>query len=374
MKRIGVNHLFSRIFETIAACMKPIIPLLMAAGFIKLLNILLGYTPLFTVYPQTEIILAAVSDATFYFLPILVAYSSACHFKVNPLFAMVSAAVLLLPDLIELLISQEKIQFLFLPVYKASYAYSVLPAMLLVYLMSKLTGLLEKISSKTFQSFFMPLVTVLLTSMIGILFVGPLCTIAGNGISTFIFTLQDLNPVLSWAVFAALAPFLTITGTSWIFTAIVLESLGNTGQDIGYLVSFFVCTMAIAGVALGAFITEPDSPDRPTYLSAALVALFSGVSEPTLYGICIPKKSLLAVTVTASFLGGIYQGIFTPCGTVYSFPSVSTVLMFYQEGNPANLFHAVVAAAIGFIAALSITIAVKYVPKLFVRKQSAVSS
>ena len=132
--------------------------------------------------------------------------------------------------------------------------------------------------------------------------------------------------------------------------------------------------MAIAGVALGAFITEPDSPDRPTYLSAALVALFSGVSEPTLYGICIPKKSLLAVTVTASFLGGIYQGIFTPCGTVYSFPSVSTVLMFYQEGNPANLFHAVVAAAIGFIAALSITIAVKYVPKLFVRKQSAVSS
>ena len=361
MKRSLKNNPFSRLFDTISSCMNPVIPVLMAAGILKLLIILIGYTGLFTLSPQTEDVLSAVSNAAFYFLPVFTAYSSACHFRVNPHFAMACAAVLLLPDFIELLSTQEKIRFLFLPVYKASYAFSVLPAILLVYVLSKLTGSLEKVSNKTFRTFFLPVITITFTSIIGILFVGPLCTIIGNGISAFIFELQEINPVLSWAVFSALSPFLTMTGTSWIFTAIVLESLGNTGMEIGYMVSSFICVTAIAGVALGAYFNEPGSPERHAYLSAGLVALFAGITEPALYGICIPKKSLLAVASAASFAGGIYQGIFTPCSTVYSFPSVSTVLMFYQEGNPSNLFHAISAAAIGFITALALTIAVKYI-------------
>ena len=213
-----------------------------------------------------------------------------------------------------------------------------------------------------------------MTSVIGILFVGPLCTVMGNGISSFIFELQDINPVLSWAVFSALSPFLTMTETSWIFTAIVLESLGNAGMEIGYMVSSFICVTSIAGVALGTFYTEPGSPERPAYLSAGLVALFAGITEPALYGICIPQKSLLAVASAASFAGGIYQGIFTPCSTVYSFPSVSTVLMFYQEGNPSNLLHAIAAAAIGFITAFALTIAVKYIRGLAQSGQAHLSS
>lgn len=374
MKRYVNENPFSRLFDTISACMKPVIPILMAAGILKLLIILIGYTGLFTLSPQTEYVLSAVSNAAFYFLPVFTAYSSACHFRVNPLIAMVSAAVLLLPDFIELLNTQGMIRFLFLPVYRASYAFSVLPAILLVYVMSKLTGLLEKVSHKTFWTFFMPVITITLTSVIGILFVGPLCTVMGNRISSFIFELQDINPVLSWAVFSALSPFLTITGTSWIFTAIVLESLGNTGMEIGYMVSSFICVTSIAGVALGTFYTEPGSPERPTYLSVGLVALFAGITEPALYGICIPQKSLLAVASAASFAGGIYQGIFTPCSTVYSFPSVSTVLMFYQEGNPSNLFHAIAAAAIGFITAFALTITVKYIRGLAQSGQAHLNS
>ena len=195
MKRYVNENPFSRLFDTISACMKPVIPILMAAGILKLLIILIGYTGLFTLSPQTEYVLSAVSNAAFYFLPVFTAYSSACHFRVNPLIAMVSAAVLLLPDFIELLNTQGMIRFLFLPVYKASYAFSVLPAILLVYVMSKLTGLLEKVSHKTFRTFFMPVITITLTSVIGILFVGPLCTVMGNRISSFIFELQDINPV-----------------------------------------------------------------------------------------------------------------------------------------------------------------------------------
>ena len=50
--------------------MKPVISVLMAAGILKLLIILIGYTGLFTLSPQTEDVLSAVSNAAFYFLPV----------------------------------------------------------------------------------------------------------------------------------------------------------------------------------------------------------------------------------------------------------------------------------------------------------------
>lgn len=84
MKRYVNENPFSRLFDTISACMKPVIPILMAAGILKLLIILIGYTGLFTRSPQTEDVLSAVSNAAFYFLPVFTAYSSACHFRVNP--------------------------------------------------------------------------------------------------------------------------------------------------------------------------------------------------------------------------------------------------------------------------------------------------
>lgn len=86
MKRSLKNNPFSRLFDTISSCMKPVIPVLMAAGILKLLIILIGYTGLFTLSPQTEDVLSAVSNAAFYFLPVFTAYSSACHFRVNPAF------------------------------------------------------------------------------------------------------------------------------------------------------------------------------------------------------------------------------------------------------------------------------------------------
>ena len=68
MKRYVNENPFSRLFDTISACMKPVIPILMAAGILKLLIILIGYTGLFTLSPQTEDVLSAVSNAAFYFL------------------------------------------------------------------------------------------------------------------------------------------------------------------------------------------------------------------------------------------------------------------------------------------------------------------
>ena len=81
----------------------------------------------------TETILSAIATAPFYFLPVLVAYSAAKHFETDPLIAIISVCVMLLPDFSELMESGEKVTFLGIPVVPATYAYSVIPIILLIY-------------------------------------------------------------------------------------------------------------------------------------------------------------------------------------------------------------------------------------------------
>lgn len=188
------------------------------------------------------------------------------------------------------------------------------------------------------------------------LLIGPIGSIFGSFISSFILALQESTPILAWAVFTGLTPLLLVTGTHWIFIAIVLESLGTKGVDIGYLVSFFICSMSLAATCFATYLCEKSNPKRASILSCGLVVLLSGVSEPSLYGVCVPKKYPLAATAIGSCIGGIYQGIFTPYCMVYSFPALPTILMFYQADHPLNLLHALLAAAIGAFATFFLTL------------------
>lgn len=344
-----------KIFDTVTLCMKPVIPLTMASGILKLFIVLLGYTGLFVSHPQAEDILLLISDSAFYFLPLYVAYASAKHFDVNPLHAMVSTATLLLPEFINLMDASEKVYFFIFPVYQTSYAYSVLPIILLTYIMKKLTTLFNKIQSNVFRSSFLPVVTITLTSLIGILFVCPIGAIVGGLLSEGIQFLQVQNPILAWAVFAGILPALLVTGTHWIFMAIIFESLGRYGMEPGYMVSFFICNMGLVGTCLAVLLKEKSDPNRSNTLSYALITLFSGTSEPPLYGVCIAKKYPFLALMLGCFLGGVYQGIFTPICVVYSFPSIFTTLMFLPKDNFLNFVHAVVAALIGFCFSFLIT-------------------
>lgn len=352
-----IRRKLARLFATITACLKPVLPLFTAAAILKMLIILLSYTGLFSLYPDTEELLTAISNACFYFLPVFTAYASACHFGTHRIYAMASAVSLLLPDFIDLMNRQEEIHFLFIPVYKGSYAYSVLPVIVLVYIMSRLIGLLERVPSNVFQNFFVPMITITLTALTGMLIVGPLGSVLGNGAYSFIIALQNISPMLSWAVFAALTPLLLITGTHWVFVPMILESLNTTGIDVGYMVGFFICNASLAGTCLASYFCDRKKSDQSATLSAGLVIMLSGVAEPALFGVCIPKKIPLVATILGCFIGGLYQGIFTPVCTLYSFAALPTILMFHQPDNPANILHAIIAAVIGFAATFILTCA-----------------
>lgn len=76
--------LFNSFASMIAGIFQPIIPAIAASGMLKALLLLCTVTGIMSKESQTYMILSVISDAAFYFLPMLLAFSSAQKFKTNP--------------------------------------------------------------------------------------------------------------------------------------------------------------------------------------------------------------------------------------------------------------------------------------------------
>ena len=139
--------------------MAPIIPIVLAGGIFKMIVLLLGAFHILS--GTTETILSAIATAPFYFLPVLVAYSAAKHFETDPLIAIISVCVMLLPDFSELMESGEKVTFLGIPVVPATYAYSVIPIILLIYCTSHIVRVLKRLIRESLQPYFLAACAIL---------------------------------------------------------------------------------------------------------------------------------------------------------------------------------------------------------------------
>ena len=119
----------STILEFISACMSPLFSALIAGGLIKVLVVILGptLTGILSTTSDTYILINALGDAPFYFLPILVAYNASKKLNCNTSLAVMISAVLIYPDVISLL-GTDKATYLFgvLPVTHGSYTSSII--------------------------------------------------------------------------------------------------------------------------------------------------------------------------------------------------------------------------------------------------------
>ena len=138
----------SQVLEGIASIFQPIIPAITGAGLLKAFMALFSAIGVLKGGTQTYIILNALSDAAFYFMPILLAASCARKFKCNQGTAMALAGLLVYPAFISLLGGEEAVAFLgVLPVTKATYTSSVIPIILGIWFMSVVEHFMQKIFS-----------------------------------------------------------------------------------------------------------------------------------------------------------------------------------------------------------------------------------
>ena len=125
---------YDRVIDTLTGIFTPILPPLTAAGMIKAVLAVLVAFKLVSNTSSTYQVINFMGDATFYFLPILLANSAAKKLGCNPYLAMMLGGILLHPNFVNMVAaskeSGEAITIFMLPIYNASYSSSVIPIIL----------------------------------------------------------------------------------------------------------------------------------------------------------------------------------------------------------------------------------------------------
>lgn len=344
---------FSAVFDHISECMTPIIPIVLAGGIFKMIVLL--FTSIHVLSGTTEIILSSVATTPFYFLPVMVAYSAAKHFKTDPLIAIISVCTMLLPDFAALMESGEKVTFMGIPVMAATYAYSVIPIILLIYCMSHIVNLLKKVIKDTLQPYLLATCAILITSLLGILVIEPAVTLISNILAQGLEMMQAEVPVVAWGVFAALTIFLISTGMHWIFITLAITQIGLTGVDYGIMAAFWISNVSLAGCDLAVFVKTKTAAKKAMSMSAMAAALIPGISEPSIFGVCFKEKTPMIGNVLGCMAAGIVQGILTVHCYIFTFPSIPSILIFYSADEADNLMKAIIVAVVSFVASFVIT-------------------
>lgn len=342
-----ISSLFSTGMNHLSACMLPLIPMITAGSLIKLIWLLLDAANL--AGGNTGAILSILGDTPFYFLPVLAGITAAQHFGANLFYSVGAACALVMPGLANMMEGAGSLSFLAIPVVKTTYTYSVLPVILLVWFLAKIEPHMERIFPPILRGTVYPLCIFLSAVLLGILVIGPLGTLISQGLAWILDFLSVRAGVLAWMLLAGIMPLLIPAGMHWVFVMIAITRLGAEGIDTGIMVSLFLVGMALGGADIATALFTRDSEYRMQAASAGLTVLLAGVSEPSLFGVCMKEKKTLFCVMASSAIAGVFQGIVGIHCYIYSFPAISSILMFSSKEEPDNLWKAAAAGGIAFV-------------------------
>lgn len=338
--------------DFISGCMTPMIPAIIAGGLIKVLLVVLGPSLLNVISAtgDTYIIMNAIGDAAFYFLPVFIAVTASKKLGCNTYLAIMVAAMLLYPDLITLLGGEAPTKlFGFIPVIHGSYSSSVIPAMLATILLKYVEKLVDKITPEWSKNFLKPLLIVLITAPITLCLLAPLGLVIGNGLQFVLNYIYNFAPWLAMALFAAFMPFIVMTGMHWAFVPAALLAISTPGYELMLLPAMLASNIAQAGATFAVAVKTKDSKMRQIAIPAGISALLAGVTEPAMYGVTLKLKKPMYAACIAGGVGGVIMGIVKLKAYAFATPCLTAIVQFISPDGGKNMLFACIIAALSFV-------------------------
>ena len=312
--------------DFIAGCMTPLFTAIIAGGLVKVLLVIFGPTLLNVMQTtsDTYILMNALGDAPFYFLPVLVAFTASRKLNCNSYLSVMVASVLIYPDVITLLAGDGTTHlFGVIPVVHGSYSSSIIPAMLSTLLLKYVEKLVDRITPEWSKSFLKPLLIVMIVTPITLCAIAPLGLIIGNGLQFVINGIYGFAPWLAMMLFAGFMPFIVMTGMHWAFVP--------------------------AGATFGAAFKTKDKEMKKMAFPAAVSALLAGVTEPAMYGVTLKLKKPMVAACISGGIGGLIVGILQVKSYAFVTPSMTSLVQFISPDGGKNFLYAVIIFAVTLV-------------------------
>ena len=349
---------FQLLIGTITGSMIPIIGLLAASGILK------GFLTLFTfnlnlidTKSTTYIIINAMGDSAFYFLPILVGYTAAKQLRSDPIVVAAIAGVLVHPTIAALWTAPTKgmatflgipmnAEFFGMPIHIPQYTYSIFPIIFAAWLARPVGNWLKKVLPLSLRSIFQPLFTLFIVSAAVLVIMGPVISLISSGLAALINMLVTANEAIAGLVIGGLYQVLVIFGLHWMVVPIVSNDIAMTGHSVlNALINF---TMIAQGTgALAVWVKTKNASVKGLSLAGALSG-YAGVTEPAMYGINLKYGRVFWMSNIGGAVGGFLAGLmkidmFGFTGSLIGFPS------FFSKTNPNNIWAFVIASVVTIV-------------------------
>ncbi|MET1170900.1 beta-glucoside-specific PTS transporter subunit IIABC [Paenibacillus amylolyticus] len=341
----------SALFDFISGMFTPILPAIAGAGMIKGIVSILVALGWMTNTSSTYIILSAVGDGAFYFLPIILAISAAKKMGSNVYVGAALATGLMHPTITALL-QEGNTSFAGITVIATSYASSVIPIVIAIWIAAYVERAIDRITHSSLKLIVVPTVTLLIMVPLTLIAIGPLGGIIGNGLSGGIRWLFDNASILASILIGGTMSVLIITGMHYALLPLAVGSIATLGYDF-IVPLMFAANMAQGGAAFGVGFKSKNTQTKSLSYSTGLTALM-GITEPAMYGINMKFKK----PFIAALIGGAVAGAFLGTFSVKAY-FISTVGLpgaaSYVGPDISNLLFALIAALIAFVVASVIT-------------------
>ena len=352
VKTMEKKSVGSAIIDSVTGCMTPMIPALTAAGMIKVVLTLLTTFHLVSDTSDTYQVISFIGDAAFYFMPFLIAANAAKVFRVNQSLALIMAGVFLHPNFTAMIASGDPITFFSIPVTPTTYSYSVIPVILMVWIMSYIVKFVDRITPRIVKLILHPTLVILISAPIAVIAVGPLGGIIGDGLAVAIDFLSTKLGFIIIGILSAAFPFIVMTGMHHALTPIGLNAVA-TGGDTLIFVSQVCSNVAQGGASLAVAVGSKDK-NMKQLASASGISALMGITEPALYGVTLKLKRPVIAAAIAAGIGGIVGGLLQV--TLYIAQNCLLVIpAFIGEKGMSNFLYGITMIIVSFAAAFILT-------------------
>lgn len=396
LKRVSVDEnapvsapnvgLVSRLMDIISSIFAPFLYPLAACGVLQGILSLVTALGWMDQASGAYRILNFVSWTGFTFLPVMVAFTAAKKFNVNPFTAVIAACALVSPDYMNMLtankillansadpalqqlmkeavgnpemvkilaevagvpVNAAPLEFFGIPVKYLSYTASVIPIILMVWIMSYIQHFFERILPLVIRNLFTPMFCIAIMVPLTLLAFGPIGNAIGGAIGGVYNTLYSLSPVIAGFVVGAVWMPLVTLGVHWGITPVTVGNYATLGYDTftGLQAS---AVFAMAGATFGVWLKTRDMEMKRVSLSAGLTALF-GITEPALYGVALRLKRPMICGCLAGAIGGSVAGFFNAVSWSYCLPGIAVLPVFFKEGHMPQFIGFLMSISIAFV-------------------------
>lgn len=346
------KSLGAKAMEMIIGIFQPLVPAIAGAGVLKSLLMLLSLVGLLATDSSLYKMLASISDATFYFLPILVAVTTANVLKCNRLVAVAAVGYLLLPATGASL--AEGVTLLGVKLTNIAYQSQVFPAILCVFFLALMEKSFNKISPKPVRIFFVPMMALLITIPVTLIVLGPLGFNVGSVFTSVILFLYDKFGFLALGILSAILPFMIAAGMHKTLIPYAVNTFGEIGYEMLYLPASLAHNISESGACFAVALRTKNDVLKQTALSAGISALM-GITEPALYGVTLQHKRALVGVVASGAISGVLIGLLAVKAFAIVGPGIASMTMFIDEANSSNLIMAIIGFAVAIFGSFLIT-------------------